>query len=934
MNIKCGTGLLATTAALLWAGQALGQTMDSDFAKSVKEWTTRPEFMSPLVDHLPLSSTIPSPKQALGDYIGAPSRLHSHTQIIGYFRKLAAAAPDRVRILDIGKSNEGRDNIIVMISSAANMAKLDTYKANLAQLADPRLTTPEQAKALIAGTKPIYHVTAGLHSAETGPPEMVMELAYRLLTEDSPTIARIRDNVVVAISPVLEADGLDRYVQWYNQSLVNETDDLRLPPGPPYWGKYVRHDNNRDINFSDPSARELMKYYLDWHPQVIHELHESSPFLFTYSGQAPQNPDLDPILYGELPFYANFEMSQLTKFGMPGVWTHGFADVWSPGYVGFLSSNHNGMLKLFETFGGVGATTMLRHVGAGEERDAAHGGDRLTREWYRPSPAYREVVWSIRNNTNYMETAILSSLQLTSTMPEIVLENFYKKSLDGLNAGSVKPPYAYVIPAGQEPARVKFVADTLRLQGIEVGTATAPLKVSEGSYPAGSLVVKLNQPYGRLAKTLLKVQNNYPDENLTTYDDAAWTMGLMTHTDIVEIADKAVLDAPVKPLDAYVLRGSVGPAGPGGFAIADNGSINLAVLRYRLKDVPVRVAERPFAIGKTKMAAGSVLIPANAADALRSAAGSLGLVAVAAPADVGVPTHALGVPRVAIYSTWGSTQNVGWVRYAFDQYGTPYDLIFKDEVRRGGLNGRYDVIILPSQGRSAKDIVFDIPVKGKPLPYQSSAQFPSLGQYGSTPDVRGGMGLEGLDELRKFVEAGGTLITTGNASAVPAAFGLVDDVSTGSTSRNFYAPGPVVKAHVLQPANPIFYGYNDAIMPVRWATDVLFSVASTERQTVLMEFPGGKASVISGFMKGAEEVKNRPAIINMGVGRGRVLMFATNPVWRWQNLGEYRMLYNAMLNWRQLGGPTGQAPVKPDPALSPDFKPSADDGLKPTSGQN
>jgi hypothetical protein len=337
-------------------------------------------------------------------------------------------------------------------------------------------------------------------------------------------------------------------------------------------------------------------------------------------------------------------------------------------------------------------------------------------------------------------------------------------------------------------------------------------------------------------------------------------------------------------------------------------------------------------VGKTAVPAGSLIVPASAWKTLDPEVRSLGLTAIAAPASIGAPTHELGLPRVALYSTWGSTQNVGWVRYAFDQYGTPYDLIYKEQVRAGGLNAKYDIIIIPSQGNSAKSIVFDIPAKGKPMPYEKDPKYASLGMYGQSPDIRGGMGLEGLSELHKFVEAGGTLITLGNASSVPAAFGLVDDVNVGNVSRNFYAPGPVVKAKVLQPASPIFYGYTDETMPVRWATDSLFSVDRTEKQRVLMEFPGGKSSVLSGFMKGAEEIKNQPAIINMPEGRGRVLMFATNPIWRWQNLGEYRMLYNAMFNWKDLGGPTGVSPQKPDPGLPLNATPVVDDGSRPTAG--
>jgi hypothetical protein len=194
--------------------------------------------------------------------------------------------------------------------------------------------------------------------------------------------------------------------------------------------------------------RTLLDWYLQWHPPIMHELHESVPFMYTFSGQAPQNPTLDPILYGELPWFSNFEMTQMIKYGMPGVWTHAFVDMWSPGYLGFMSSNHNGMLRMYETFGNGGANTMKRKVDSGE----ASGGGRISpisREWYRPLPPYKEVVWSMRNNTNYMETGVLSALQLTSSFPKVILEDFYLKSRNSIESGKRDAPFGYVIPSGQ-----------------------------------------------------------------------------------------------------------------------------------------------------------------------------------------------------------------------------------------------------------------------------------------------------------------------------------------------------------------------------------------------------------------------------------------------------------------------------------------------------
>lgn len=906
-----GRHILGAAVAMLLSGTATAQQMDPDFAKTVKEWTTKPEFMSPLVDHLPASGAVPSPKEVLGAHIGAPNRLHYYDQIIGYYRALAAKSP-RIKIIEIGKSEEGRENVVVMISSEENLAKLDTYKKNLGLLADPRKLSAADAPAVIAATKPIYHLSGGLHSSETGPPEMLMELAYRLLTEDSAMIQGIRDNLVVAISPVLEADGRDRYVDWYYRNLIDEKDDRNKPGGPPYWGKYIYHDNNRDINYSDVSARHLLKYYMEWHPPVMHELHESVPFLYTYSGQAPQNPDLDPILFGELPWFSNFEMSQLTKYGMPGVWTHGFVDAWTPGYLAFMASNHNGMLRMYETFGNAGATTMLRHV-APEVQSGVRGGDWTKRDWYRPFPPYKEVVWSMRNNTNYMQTGVLTALDLAARFPNVILENFYKKSANAVAAGKTKAPYAYIIPTNQaDPTRITFVTDILQLQGIEIGRATREVKLKEGSYPAGSLIIKLDQPYGRLAKMLLKKQDDYPDENLTTYDDAAWTMGMMTHTNIVEIADKAALDVPVTPVDRYAPRGTISGAGARTYAVLDHGAVAMATLRYRLKDAAVRIVEKPFKASGTTVPAGSLLVDGAAYATLKPAVEELGLNAIAVSAN-NVAAHDSTLPRTAVFSTWGSSEKVGWLRYAMDKHEVSYDLIFKEQVRAGNLRAKYDVIILPTQGRSTKDIVFDVPMKGKPLPYTKTDKYRYSGDYGSSEDVRGGMGLEGLVELRKFVEQGGTLITTGDASAVPVEFGLVDDVTAAKTTGNFYAPGPIVTAKVLKPANPIFYGYDETNMPVRWASNTLLAVPERLKDRVLMQFPGGKDGVMSGFMRGADQVKDRPAIVNVPDGEGRVLMFATNPIWRWQNWGEFRMLYNAVLNWKQLGltdvAPPGPAPI-------------------------
>ncbi len=878
------------------AAQQPKQTMDEDFAKSIKEWTTKPEFISPLIDHLPKVAGIPSPKDVLGYHIGTPNKLTYTEGIYKYFRSLAAKSP-RVKVFIAGKTDEGRDIIVVAIANEDTIKNLEQYRGYLTQLADPRKLSEEQAREVITKAKPIYHFTAGLHSAETGPPEMVMELGYRLAVEDSPLFNNIRDNVIVMITPVLEPDGRDRYVDWYyRHKLEEKTEDDRIT-GPPYWGKYIFHDNNRDINYSQVAMKASLDWYLNWHAPIVHDLHESVPFLYTFSGQAPQNPTLDPILYGELPWFANFEMSQMIKYGMPGVWTHGYVDMWSPGYLGFMSSNHNGMLRMYETFGNGGANTMKRKVAPPE------GAGQTSREWYRPLPPYKEVVWSMRNNTNYMETGVLTALQLTSELPKIVLENFYKKSRNSIEDGKAKPPFGYAILPHRDGHRVEVVVELLRQQGIEVGKISREVKVREGIISGGSYIVKLDQPYGRLAKILLEKQV-FPDPNLRTYDDTGWTLGLMNQVEVLEVADKNILEITNKELDFsganFATPLPAIDAKTVAFVVPNYGSNLMIAIRYSLKNLNIKATESNFKIEEYDIPSGSFIIAVDQKDAMKVPLLSLsyGFTVMSLTKLPDVPMHDVDLPRLAVYSTWGSTQEVGWVRHALDQFGVQYDLIYKERVKQGDLRNSYDVILMPNQGGSGKRIVFDIESKGKPLAYTKSDKFKTMGMYGESEDITGGMGLSGVVEFEKFINSGGMLITLGTASFFPTEFGLTRTIDASRTSPQFYAPGPIVEAEILQTTHPIFYGYDKKTIPVRYANGPLLNVPETDRaKQVLMKFPGGDKAVLSGLMKGANEITNRPAIVDVPVGKGRILMFATNPCYRWTNHGEFGMLFNSILHY-------------------------------------
>jgi hypothetical protein len=1034
-------GLLISTAILcaaiaLPAQQMVTETrdpaqpQDEEFARLVKEWTTRPFYSSPLVDHLPRVPGVPTPKDVLGYHVGAPAKLTYYADILKYYRALSAAVPGRVKVETIGRSDEDRELVVVWVSSEDNIANLQKNRDNLARIADPRKLGDDEVRALVATTRPHYHLMGGLHSGETGPSEMLMELVYRLATETSPLIRQIRDNVYVSVTPAADPDGRDRHLDWFYQGLELEaakrtetaTDPGETrkpegsggrggtrgaqaaeapgggPPAPaqgegggrgrgtgptvPYWGKYVFHDNNRDINLSQVSMRAIADWFFTAHPPILHDLHESLPLLYTYSGAAPQNPNLDPILFTELPFFSHFELAQMTKWGMPGVYTHAFMDGWSPGYLGSVAYNHNAMMRMYETQSGrepvPGAarreTTSAEGTaapsgdarepergrrggppvragaregtadrddarqgrsGAPDARAAAatpaaqptpppqgRGGDApggrggpqagpptgrggaQDREWYRgiPVPPGAPDDWSRRNNTNYMQTAVLSALQLTAMFPNLVVDNFYKKTKNSIESGRSDPPHGFVIPVQRDMTRVAELVNILRIQRIEIGEATGEIKTSDGTFPAGSYVIKRDQPYGRLAKNLLERQL-YPDPNLRTYDDSGWTMGLAMQVEVKEIKDKAILDVPTRPVDTVALRGRITGTGTAGLAVAHHGSNNMIAFRFALRSVPMRVAKKPFKAGGVELPAGSFVVDRQAdLAAVRGAIERFGLTAVALSSTPDVPLHDADLPRIAMLSSWNTTQETGWVRFTFDKFGVPFDLIYKERLQKGDLRADYDVLVIPTQNLT-RQAVFQPPAD-RPVPYLKTEKYKFLGMYGETADVTGGLGGRGVDAVARFLDAGGTLIAMGNAVRFAADMGLARTVdASGTTTNAFYAPRPLVNAEVLRPDHPVFYGYTEKLMPVKYVGGPLMTVGEADRGAVLARYVGGDAAVLSGLMRGADEIRERPMAVDVPggySGKGRVILFANNPIYRWQNHGEFNLVFNTILNWNDL----------------------------------
>ena len=807
-----------------------GQAIDQHYTDQIKKYTTDPSFLSPLVEYLPASKTVPTPEKVLGDVSGAPNMLPYAEDVYKYFRMLESASPC-VKVVSIGHSEEGREMIAVAVADPALLAGAKANDARLAKLADPRTIKMDDAAArqLVDQSYPVYYITGTIHSTETGAPTALMELAYRLAVDDAPYIKFIRSHMIVLITPVVEVDGRDRMVDLYKWHRAHPDEKY---PRLIYWGHYVAHDNNRDaMGMTLDLTRNVLDTYLGWHAQVLHDLHESVPFLYDNTvGDGPYNSWVDPTLADEWAELGWNNVAQMQSFGMPGVFTHGDFDTWSPGYLMFLAGMHNGISRLYETFGNGGADTEKRILQPEE----------YSRTWYRQNPPLPVVTWSQRDNNNYEQSALLSTISYFAQHAHHFLENYYTKSKRSIEKPTLEGPAAYVIPAdAADTNRQIELLKVMKRQHVEVQqlsdavTSAVPAakrgdKPAQESFPAGSIVIRMDQPYSRVADALLDRQFWAPDDpQKHPYDDTGWSFAHLFNLKVVRIVDPAILQAKMTPLDdPAVLAGKVSGTGSV-LAIANTAQVSLLPLVYKLKGANVQVADRAFDADGKHYAAGSLLISGADDSQVTPLLHDLSLDASHLAAAPSVPTHAATAPRIAFMHTWLATQTEGWWRYAFDAAGVPYDYInTQTAAGASDLRSKYDVIIFAPVGFSnTQAIINGIPMWNNAMPWQKSDLTPNLGRIDSTADIRPGLGYEGLAHLKEFVEKGGLLITCEDTAQFAIDTGLAPGVSAVPRGESRVV-GTVLNTVFVDKDSPVAYGYGTGV-PVISANGLAFTISNT-----------------------------------------------------------------------------------------------------------
>jgi len=791
-------GILLTILLLSAPASLQGQANDEEYTAKILEFTTESFFATPLVDHLPASETVPTPLDILGHIAGAADVLTYPADIYRYMRAVADASP-RVEVFSIGETEEGREMILAVVSSEENMARLADYQGMMKQLADPRTIDDATAESLFGIAKPFYWATGAMHSGETGSPEMLMEIVYRLAVEETPFIQMIRDNLFFMTTPVLEVDGRAKQV---DVAMAPRLDpDGTYPTRPLWWGKYVAHDDNRDgIGLSLALTKNVHEVFHQYKPLVVHDLHESASHLYVSTGRGPYNAWFDPIVINEWNNISYQEVRDMTAFGVPGVYTFDFYDGWGPNYMFTVANGHNAIGRFYETQGaGDGSTRVI--------------STNVERQWHRPNTPLQQTVWSIRNNVNLQQSALLIALNYMAKNKEDFLENFYLKGQRSIAKATTEGPAAYVFPADDErPALQARLLQLMQDHAVDIHRLTRDAEVGEDTFPEGSYVIRMDQPYSRQADMLLDTQYYNPADP-SPYDDTGWTLGPLFNVVTKRIEDVSILDARMEAVEGRVMAPMEvsGGGGSDAFLIDYAGEANLASFRYAHPDLQINAAEEAFDVDGQSYHAGSFIIPAEGnpeglGDLLESAAAEFGFTALGVGDLPEVPQHPVRAARVAVMHTWSTTQQEGWLRIGLDEYEIPYDYISVHEARdNSDLKADWDVIVI---GPGISDALSAIRgVQGdEPIPWKATEITPNIGRQDETDDMRGGLDLEGVLHLKDFVEAGGVLVTVGNSSVLPIHFGLAEGVSIRSTSE-LWAPGGVFRTRISDNLSPLAYGY-------------------------------------------------------------------------------------------------------------------------------
>ncbi len=825
-----------------------------------------------LLSVMPVLGALPMPEEHFGHSMGADRRLVSWEDVVSYFRTLDEAS-DSLSVQELGPTTEGRPLILAVISDSETIASLDRHRSILSSLADPRATPPDMANQLAAEGKPAVAITCSIHSTEVASTLTAVQFAYNLLANDTPRHRDILRNTIVLLVPSLNPDGVDKVRNWYRRWLDSPYEGA---PMTELYHKYVGHDNNRDwYIFSQAETRVIVeKLYNAWRPQIVYDVHQMGPNgarIFVPPWIDPIDPNIDPLIAQQVNAFGTAMAVDLTSAGRKGVLIHGIYDYYSPAR---HYQSYHGALRLLSESASVRLASPIQVQPAKLDKKGRNY-NATARSWNFLEP-WGGGAWHLRDIVENQLITFESVLYSAALRRTDLLRNFYAIGRRVIERGRDR---AFVIPLAQhDPNAATRLLKTLMFGDVEVDRALADSPDADSQKPPvreGDYIVRLGQPYGAFAKTLLEAQN-YPDLRVypggppkPPYDATAHTLPLLMGVTSYRV--DGGIGVPTEPVPE--LRPRVGRVEEAEelSLLPRFGSSWIAVNRLLAEGVEVH---RDTADGAFLVTADPVL-----RSRLQQLASDLGIDFLASNA-VAAEHPRLRIPRVAIYAGHVPIMDEGWTRWLLERYELPYRTVGNDEIGRG-LVDDYDALILPD----ARPEVLE---KGYSHQYGD-------GESIVPPQYLGGLGEPGTAAVREFVRSGGTLLAFNRAASYAAKrLGLpVDNVVGSLSNQRFFGPGTLVKVRA-DLSHPLSHGMRGTEFAWFEAGPVFRArrrAGSQVRQ--VLRYPG-RDVLASGWLLGESYLANQAAVLDVPLGGGRVILFGIRPQYRAQSNATFKMVFNGL----------------------------------------
>jgi hypothetical protein len=857
----------------------------------------------------PAAAQITPPEKFFGFQLGADRKMARWDKIVEYFYLMEKESGGRMKVINMGPTSEGNPFLMAIITSTANMAKLDRIKELNAKICDSRGLTEAAVKAMVAESKPIIVQSMSMHATEIGGSQMAPELAYDELSRKDEEAQRIMDNVISILVPSFNPDGEIMVTDWYRKYV----DTPYEGSNPPWlYQKYAGHDNNRDAFMTNIVESQYMAKILftDWKPEAYVDHHGMGPYgarIFLPPYAEPVRPMADPLIWRELSWYGAHMAYKEEENGLSGVLNMGEYSGW--GHFGFhwITPFHNIVGMLTESAAAQLATPLFLHPE--QLQGGARNLPKYEEETVFPDP-WKGGWWRLRDIVDRQKVSAWATLDLTARNKDTVLWNAYLKGKRQTERGAEGKPGAYVIPVAQHDSlTMELMINKLLGQGIEVRQASKPFSIPTGmTYGAGSFVVSMAQPKMGLIRYLLD-RTFFPDNDWTREKDGSpirpYDMSTDTMYEFMGVRVDPVDDAKTIDTDLKIVTAPLHPVGKvtkGAAGYYMSGALNEsfhAVNRLLAENVAVRRVDK----ASPGLAPGDFIVSAAPDPTLSKIAADTGVDFLPLKANVTEGVHQVKKLRIGLYQRYGGGNlDEGWTRWIMEKFQFPAVPIMDAAIKRGDINKDFDVIIFPED--SAATITGETAAAGAAAGGRGGAGRGGGGGGGrggetTPPEYRTGIGAEGVTALRDFVQKGGTMVTLGGASQFAIdRFGLsIRNAVTGKTTKEFWCPGSTLKIKV-DSTNPIGYGMPQDALAVYLMGNPAFTITPTqhnERYEIVARY-ADRDLLQSGWLVGEDTLAKTAGVVAAHMGTGKIVLIGFRTQHRAQTYGTFKLLFNNLID--------------------------------------